>query len=195
MVDEEQEQAPAVAEQEPQDAVDPAATSAGARWRAFAERQIRTVRVLILTCIVFGVAAAAFAWTTIRVHDRQITSENRERDVARVLAAPDTRSAKQPARGGGTVTAYYSPMLSQAVVVVRSLPRLTGGHTYAFWYLDGSGTARRVGASRFDKPRNDLMLASVPASVPTSAQLEVTVESSGDAKNPTTAPLAVLPLG
>lgn len=166
-----------------------------ARWRAFAERQMRAVRVLILTCVVFGLAAAAFAWTTIRVHDRQVSAENQGRDVAHVLAAPDTRSAKQPSTGGGTVTVYYSPMLGQAVVVERSLPRLADGRTYAFWYLDGSGAARPIGSSRFDKPRNDLVVASVPGSVPTSAQVEVTVESSGDAKRPTTPALAVLPLG
>jgi hypothetical protein len=196
---EKQEQAvPDQATEPEQQVLDGTATSEAvpvARWRAFAERQMRAVRVLILTCIVFGLAAAAFAWTTIRVHDRQVTAENRERDVAHVLAAPDTRSATQPARGGGTVTAYYSPMLSRAVIVERSLPRLADGRSYAFWYLDGSGTTRPIGSSRFDKPRNDLVLASVPASVPTNAQLEVTVESSGDAKKPTTPPLAVLPLG
>jgi hypothetical protein len=162
-----------------------------ARWRAFAERQARAFHVLMLTCIVFGAAAAAFAWTTIRVHDRQAAAENKERDVAQVLAAADVQSARQPAVGGGIVTVHYSPALGRAVIVEHGMHTPTGDRTYAFWYLDGSGTFRSAGSSRFDHPRSDLVLLAVPATT----KLELTLESSGSADHPTTAPLAVLPLG
>lgn len=175
---------------EPLDAVEQAVTRA-ARWRAFAERQARAFHVLVLTCIIFGVAAAAFAWTTIRVHDREVTAENRGRDVAQVLAAADVRSARQPARGGGIVTVYYSLGLGRATIVEHGMHTPAEGHTYAFWYVDGSGATRPAGSSRFDHARNDLTLASVPGA----AQLEITLESSDTGDHPTTAPLAVLSLG
>lgn len=161
-----------------------------ARWRAFAERQNRAFHVLVLTCVIFGLAAAAFAWTTIRVHDRQATAENRERDVARVLAAADVRSVTR-STADGAVSAYYSPKLGRAVIVMRAPQPPAGDHTYEFWYVDAAGSARSAGTSRFDKPRNDLVLAAVPAG----AQLEVTVEPSGGSAHPTTPALAVLPLG
>jgi hypothetical protein len=183
-------EAAAVADQEPLEAVQVAVTRA-ARWRAFAERQERAFHVLVLTCVIFGVAAAAFAWTTLRVHDREASAENKERDVARVLSAADVRSAKQPVRGGGNLTAYYSPALGQATIVEYGMHTPTGGRTYSFWYVDASGTTRPAGSSRFDHPRNDLVLASVPAAT----QLEITLEPSAGSDHPTTPALATLSLG
>ncbi|GAA2063115.1 hypothetical protein GCM10009839_87970 [Catenulispora yoronensis] len=178
------------AEHEPLEAVEEAVTRA-ARWRAFAERQNRAYHVLWLTCIVFGAAAAAFAWTTIRVHDRQAAAENLGRDVAQVLSAADVQSVRQPAKGGGALTAYYSPTLHRAALVEHGMHTPAGGHTYAFWYRDASGAARSAGSSRFDHAHNDLVLL---PSVPAGTQLEVTLESSG-ADHPTTPALATLPLG
>ncbi|GAA1956309.1 anti-sigma factor [Catenulispora subtropica] len=189
MVEEEQQEQVSV-EQTPLKADGEAVTGA-ARWRAFAERQARAFHVLALTCIVFGAAAAAFAWTTIRVHDRQAAAENKERDVAQVLAAADVESAREQAVGGGIVTAHYSPALGRAVVVEHGMHTPTGGRTYVLWYLDGSGAFRSAGSSRFDHPVNDLVLVSVPATT----RLQITLESSGKAAHPTTPPLAVLPLG
>lgn len=184
--------AEAAAGQEPLEVVEEAVTRA-ARWRALADRQARAYHVLALTCIVFGAAAAAFAWTTLRVHGRQADAENLGRDVAQVLSAADVHTVRQPARGGSALwTAYYSPALGRAVLVEHGMHNPPSGHTYAFWYVDGSGkTVAAAGSSRFDHAVNDLVLLTQP--VPAGAQLQVTVESSG-AEHPTTAAVVTLPL-
>jgi hypothetical protein len=175
---------------EPLEVVEQAVTRA-ARWRALADKQARAYHVLALTCIVFGAAAAAFAWTTLRVHDRQADAENLSRDVAQVLSAADVHTARQSAKSGGTWTAYYSPALTRAALVEHGMHNPPSGQTYAFWYVDGSGKTQAAGSSRFDHAVNDLVLL---PSVPTGAQLAVTLEKSG-AEHPSTPVLVTLALG
>ncbi|NUR62753.1 MAG: anti-sigma factor [Catenulispora sp.] len=182
--------AEAAAEQEPLEAVELAVTRA-ARWRALADKQARAFHVLVLTCIVFGAATAAFAWTTIRVHDRQAAAENRGRDVAQVLSAADVHTVRQSAPSGGTFTAYYSAALGRAALVEHGMHNPPSGHTYAFWYVDSSGKTHAAGSSRFDHAVNDLVLL---GAVPAGAKVEVTLEKS-DAEQPTTAALVTLALG
>lgn len=154
-------------------------------------RERTTRRVLVLTCAVFGLVAGALAWTTVRVHDRQVAAEKREQAVAAVLTAPDMKTATASMPGGGTLTAYYSSTRGD-IVAAHGLPALADGRTYELWYLDGPGRpARPAGTSRFDAPRNVVVLAS--ASLPT-GQLAVTVEPSGGSPAPTTPILARVPL-
>ena len=161
--------------------------------RSSNERRRRAFRPLVLSCVIFGLAAAAFAWTTLRVHDRQVSAENRLRDVASILSEPDVKSATQPVRDGGTLTAYYSPTLGKSAVVAHGLAVPPSGHTYELWYVDGAGgTPRPAGMSRFDAPQNALLL---PSTTPLAARLELTVEPSGGSSHPTTPALATVPLG
>lgn len=182
--------AQAAAGHEPLEAVEEAVTRA-ARWRALADRQARAFHVLVLTCIVFGAATAAFAWTTIRVHDREADAENLGRDVAQVLSAADVHTVRQTAPSGGAFTAYYSASLSRAALVEYGMHNPPSGHTYAFWYVDGSGRAKAAGSSRFDHAVNDLALL---GAVPAGSKIEVTLEKSG-ADHPTTPALVTLALG
>ena len=183
--------AQAAAGHEPLEVVEEAVSRA-ARWRALADRQARAYHVLVLTCIVFGAAAAAFAWTTLRVHDRQAEAENLSRDVAQVLSAADSHTARRSAKGGGTWTAYYSPSLARAALVEHGMHNPPHDHTYSFWYVDASGKTTPAGSSRFDHAVNDLVLLRQP--VPAGAQLEVTMESTG-AERPTTPAIVTLALG
>ena len=64
--------------------------------RIVPDRKLRAVPVLLLSCIVFGLAAAAFAWTTLRVHDRQMSAEANEKSVAFLLERRDCRSPSRP---------------------------------------------------------------------------------------------------
>ena len=157
------------------------------------DRQRRAFRVLFLSCVVFGLAAAAFAWTTIRVHDRQVTAEKKTQTMAAILAAPDTRSATDHVRGGGKVTAYYSPALGKAAIVGHGLPVPANDHTYELWYVDDAGSARRpAGTSRFDAPQNTLVLASAS---PLGSHLELTMEPADGSSRPTSPTLLTLDLG
>ncbi|MBS2539731.1 anti-sigma factor [Catenulispora sp. NF23] len=160
--------------------------------RVTTERKLRAVPVLLLSCVVFGLAAAAFAWTTLRVHDRQMSAEANEKAVAFLLGTPGLQTAEQPAAGGGSVTAFYSPKLHRFAITGHDLPALSKGSTYEFWYLTGTGAAPKpAGDSRFDAPQNDMVVVSLPAGA---ASLEVSVEPSGGAHTLSGTPIAHLPL-
>ena len=157
------------------------------------DRKLRAVPVLVLSCIVFGLAAAAFAWTTLRVHDRQMSAEANEKAVAFLLGTPGLVTVEQPAAGGGSVTAFYSPKLHRFAITGHDLPALSSGRTYEFWYRTGAGAApKEAGTSRFDAPQNDMVVATIPAAA---SSLLVSVEPSGGAHTLSGTPIAELPLG
>jgi hypothetical protein len=157
------------------------------------DRKLRAVPVLLLSCIVFGLASAAFAWTTLRVHDRQMSAEANEKAVAFLLGTPGLETSEQPVSGGGSVTAFYSPKLHRFAITGHDLPTLSGGHTYEFWYRTGAGaTPKPAGNSRFDGPQNDVVVVSLPGGV---TAVEVTVEASGDAHTHSSPPIAELTFG
>ena len=157
------------------------------------DRKLRAVPVLLLSCVVFGLAAAAFAWTTLRVHDRQMSAEANEKAVAFLLGTPGLRTAEQPAAGGGSVTAFYSAKLHRFAITGHDLPALSSGRTYEFWYRTAPGSApREAGTSRFDAPQNDMVVVSLPSAA---ASLVVSVEPSGGAHTLSGTPIAELTLG
>jgi hypothetical protein len=171
-------------------AAEAAAPARVARIRAVRTRQ--AIAVLALSCAVFGLAAGAFAWTTVRTHDRLTAAEDREHALTAVLGAADVRASSSTATSGGTVTAYYSAALGKSVIVGQGLGPLPAGRTYELWYLDGPGRpARPAGTSRFDTPGSTLVLA---ANAGHPAGLAVTVEPSSGSTQPTTAPIATLAL-
>ena len=156
------------------------------------ERKLRAVPVLILSCVVFGLAAAAFAWTTLRVHDRQTSAEANEKAVAFLLGTPGLQTSEQAAAGGGSVTAFYSPKLHRFAITGHDLPALKAGRTYEFWYRAGAGQPpQEAGTSRFDAPQNDIVVVSIPAPA---ASLVVSVEPSSGAHTLSGTPIAELTL-
>jgi hypothetical protein len=161
--------------------------------RVTVDRKLRAVPVLLLSCIVFGLAAAAFAWTTLRVHDRQMSAEKNEKAVAFLLGTPGLVTAEQSAAGGGSVTAFYSAKLHRFAITGHDLPALSSGRTYEFWYRTGVGAApKEAGTSRFDAPQNDMVVVWLPAAA---ASLVVSVEPAGGAHTLTGTPIAELSLG
>lgn len=157
------------------------------------ERKLRAVPVLILSCVVFGLAAAAFAWTTLRVHDRQMSAEANEKAVAFLLGTPGLQTSEQPAAGGGSVTVFYSPKLHRFAITGHNLPALGSGRTYEFWYRSGAGApAKEAGTSRFDAPQNDMVVVWLPGAA---ASLVVSVEPSGGVQTLSGTPIAELTLG
>ena len=157
------------------------------------DRRLRAVPVLVLSCIVFGVAAAAFAWTTLRVHDRQMAAEKNEKAVAFLLGTPGLQTAEHAAAGGGSVSAFYSAKLHRFAITGHDLPALGSGHTYQFWYRPAAGLAPQpVGDSRFDTPQNDMVVVSIPGPA---VSVAVSVEPSGGAQTLSVTPIAELTFG
>jgi len=171
-----------------------------ARIRALRGRQ--TVAVLSLSCAIFGTAAAAFAWTTIRSHDRESRAEAsaeqsdaRLRAIGYLLQRPDVRvtSVSVGTSADATMSAYYSPGDSELLVAVSRLPFLPAGKTYELWYSDASGNVVRPAAvTRFDTA--DVVVLGWPAS-PDAARLLLTFEPAGGSVRPSGVPIGVVVLG
>ena len=152
-----------------------------ARIRALRRRH--TISVLALSCAVFALAAAAFAWTTTRSHDRADRAETQLRSVSQVLGAGDVRLAAAPA-----LTAYYSPTRTSILIAATGLPSAPHGHVYELWYTDGAVTSPLAHFTTLA----DVMTLTRPASGP--ATLVLTVEPITGSPQPTGQPVATLTL-
>jgi hypothetical protein len=163
-------------------------------------RTRHTIAVLALSCTIFATAAAAFAWTTVRAHDRAIRAEtratqaeSRDRPIAAVLGASDLRTTTTHVSADGTLTIYYSAALDSTVIAANGLDALPAQRTYELWYLDDAGAnhpPRPAGTSRFDPAGTGLILAR-SAGHPSS--IAITIEPSVGSSLPTTAPIATVP--
>ena len=126
--------------------------------------------------------------TTNQLHQSQASASA----VAAVLAAPDARVQAVTVAGGGTLTAVTSVRRQEAVVTSASLPALAGARVYQLWVLTSAGTARSagllaVGVSGTATPH-------LADGVTGGDKLAITVEPAGGTAQPTTTPVAVMPV-
>ncbi|MCS0634856.1 anti-sigma factor [Streptomyces sp. LP05-1] len=157
--------------------------------------QVRAARRLPRLALAACLAAAA-AFGGIAVWQHQVADRAEERadrsvaeaaELARVLAAPDARTASGELKDGARATVVVSRSRNQAVFVASGLPELPSGKTYQLWFADG-GTMRPAGLVGADGAL--LMRGEVGAAT----GMGVTVEPAGGSDRPTSPPLAVMAL-
>ena len=158
-----------------------APASRTARIRALRRRH--TISVLALSCAVFALAAAAFAWTTTRSHDRADRAETQLRSVSRLLGAGDVHLATAPA-----LAAYYSPTQTSILIAASSLPAPPHGQVYELWYTNDATTSPLAHFTTLP----GVMTVTRPASGP--ATLLLTLEPTDGSPRPATPPIATLTL-
>lgn len=111
--------------------------------------------------------------------------------VAAVLAAPDARIQTISATVGGTVTAVTSARDHEGVITTAGMPALPGSRVYQLWVMSGSG-ARSAGLMRAG---GSVATAPVLASgVQPGDRLGITIEPAGGSSQPTSAPVALIPV-
>ncbi|WP_149182281.1 anti-sigma factor [Streptomyces sp. TRM49041] len=155
-------------------------------------RRTRAVpRLVLAACLA---AVTALGGVAVRQYQDARQAEHRAEqarrqadDMARVLAAPDARTATGTVDGGARATVVVSRAEDRAVFLASGLPELPSGRTYQLWFADGSamrpaGLVHDDGAVLMD------------GKVGRATGMGITVEPSGGSAQPTTTPLAVMEL-
>jgi anti-sigma-K factor RskA len=138
-------------------------------------------------------AAGAFLLVTQTSTNRQLQQAQASNSaIAAVLAAPDARIESAPVTVGGTVTAVMSVRDREAVVTTADIPSLPRTRVYQLWVMTASGAAKSAGL---------LTVASSGSTAPVLAsgvlpgdRLGITVEPAGGTAQPTTTPVAIMPV-
>lgn len=109
----------------------------------------------------------------------------------RVLQASDAVRVERALPGGGTITVVNSDHLGRAVVMARGLANPPAGKAYEVWLQDTRGNMRPAGLIHAGGDHTMVMAGDSSAAT----GVGVTVEPASGSQQPTTAPLALLPLG
>lgn len=107
-----------------------------------------------------------------------------------VLTHDDARSAATPVTGGGTASVVFSPELDSAVVTFDAVPTAPAGQTYQLWLIPEGGQPLSAGVlPTLPTDRSPLLIR-----LDSARTLALSVEPDGGSAQPTTAPIAAVPL-
>jgi hypothetical protein len=129
--------------------------------------------------------AAAVALGITQLSAQHQLDHARDTAIARVVTAPDARVEAARTSAGGNVTVVTSAALREAVVSTSGMASLPSSRVYQVWVMSPSG-ARSAGLMH-----GSSLLAS---SVRPGDRIGITVEPAGGTTQPTTTPVAVLPV-
>ena len=154
------------------------------------ERRVHPVRALRFPRRIAVLAAAASVAAAVALGITQLSAQHqldhaRDTAIARVVTAPDARVEAARTSAGGNVTVVTSAALREAVVSTSGMASLPSSRVYQVWVMSPSG-ARSAGLMH-----GSSLLAS---SVRPGDRIGITVEPAGGTTQPTTAPVAVLPV-
>ncbi|MEW2811511.1 anti-sigma factor [Streptomyces massasporeus] len=134
------------------------------------------------------VVASLFAVQANRTQDRLTAEQDRSRDIAHVLAAPDARASSGRDGRGRTIGVVASATEGSAVVTLGGYGTPAGGRVHQLWLMRPGAQPRSLGLFEGDTPL-------VATGLGTSAtSLAVTVEPGGGSPQPTTQPIVQLAL-
>ncbi|MEV5606294.1 anti-sigma factor [Streptomyces sp. NPDC052299] len=158
-----------------------------ARWSRFA----------LAACLA---AAAGFGgiavWQHQEARDAQRQADAarlRAEQVARVLAAPDAKTASGTLDDGAQGTVVVSRSEDRAVFLASGLPEAPSGKVYQLWFADG-GTMRPAGLMHASGPSSTTYTALLEGPVDGATGMGVTVEPAGGSARPTSDPVALMEL-
>ena len=154
------------------------------RRRVQPERALRFPRRIAVLAAAASVAAAVALGITQLSAQHQL-DHARDTAIARVVTAPDARVEAARTSAGGNVTVVTSAALREAVVSTSGMASLPSSRVYQVWVMSPSG-ARSAGLMH-----GSSLLAS---SVRPGDRIGITVEPAGGTTQPTTTPVAVLPV-
>lgn len=122
------------------------------------------------------------------VVERKDAQEVRDQNVAisQVIGAPDVAISDKTFDSGGTVKLYSSVSVDGAVIIAKGLPKPGAGKVYQVWLIDHSGPHSH---GTFETGGQMLMEGVADAD-----RIAVTVEPAGGSTQPTTPPVATIPV-
>ncbi|MFF7338443.1 anti-sigma factor domain-containing protein [Streptomyces sp. NPDC008163] len=158
-----------------------------ARWSRFA----------LAACLA---AAAGFGgiavWQHQEARDAQRQADAarlRAEELARVLAAPDAKTASGTLEDGAKGTVVVSRTEDRAVFLASGLTEAPSGKVYQLWFSDG-GTMRPAGLLRASGPSSTTYTTLLDGPVDGATGMGITVEPAGGSARPTSEPVALMEL-
>ncbi|MEU2063383.1 anti-sigma factor [Streptomyces sp. NPDC013455] len=134
------------------------------------------------------VVASLFAVQAHRTEDRLAAEQDRAREIAHVLAAPDARAASGEDARGRSIGVIASVSEREAVVTLSGYGTPAGGRVHQLWLMRPRAQPRSLGLLGGDTP---LVAKGLD---PSSTSLAVTVEPDGGSAHPTSQPIVQLTL-
>nr|WP_206314604.1 anti-sigma factor [Streptomyces coryli] len=179
-------------EQERPEPAAPARKPGPAAGPASAGRPAWGLRLAVAGAALALVAAALLGVQLTRVTGDLDAERTRAQAVEQVLGAPDATAATTTGDGGEVLGAVVSRDLGQAVVTVSGFPAPGPGRDYQLWAMADrpDGAVRSAGLLPDDADRSVLTRALGPQV----KYFAVTSEPAGGSRQPTTKPVAQLPL-
>ncbi|MFD7293551.1 anti-sigma factor domain-containing protein [Streptomyces sp. NPDC059897] len=142
-------------------------------------------------------AAAALGGTAVWQHQRAEDAQEQARQadqandrIAAVLAAPDARTGSAELGDGASGTVVVSKSQDRAVFIASGMAHPPRGKVYQLWY-DDDGTMRSAGLMNTDRSDQAVLLS---GAVDGASGMGITVEPAGGSEQPTTDPVALMPL-
>lgn len=142
-------------------------------------------RQFLLAAAAAGIlgAGGVAAWVV------QRTTQNRDELLA-ILAEPDSVTNKANVAGGGQITVVSSRRKDAAVVILEGVPAAPADKTHQLWLIKGKQASPEDTVSVAEKPKQVLL----EGGVATADTVGLTIEPSGGSEQPTTEPIAGVPL-
>ncbi|WP_405460820.1 anti-sigma factor [Streptomyces sp. NBC_00101] len=152
----------------------------------------RWSRYALAACLAAAAALGGVAvWQNQLARDARQEADHAQRQnelLARVLAAPDAKTAAGGPVAGARGTVVVSASVDRAVFLASGMARPPRGKVYELWFDDG-GTMRPAGLMDPDAATASVLL---DGPVGGASGMGITVEPAGGSARPTSAPLALM---
>ncbi|MER5850869.1 anti-sigma factor [Streptomyces sp. NPDC002012] len=157
-------------------------TGLGGRWPRYA----------LAACLAAAVGFGGIAvWQYRAAQDARQearAAQQRNEQLARVLAAPDARASSGTMKGGAKGTVVVSQSENRAVFMTSGMRQPPGGKVYQLWF-DDHGTMRSAGLMNTPAASGAVLL---DGPVDGASGIGITVEPAGGSAQPTSAPLTLM---
>lgn len=140
-------------------------------------------RIAMAAALLVGVAGVGGYFV-----ERKDAEVERDRNTAisEVIGAPDVETVAKTFDAGGSVKLYSSASADTAVIIARGLPKPSDGKVYQVWLVDQTGPHSH---GTFETGGQMVM-----EGVSEADRIAVTVEPKGGSAQPTTPPVATIPI-
>lgn len=164
-------------------------------WR---KRARALPRLTLAACLAAAALGGVAVWQYDTARDAEERSaqaerraEQRSREVARVLTAPDARTVTAKGLpGGGSGTVVMSQSRNEAAFVASGMASPPDGKVYQLWFDDG-GTMRSAGLMEGSGESAAVLMK---GKVDGASGMGITVEPAGGSTQPTSDPVALMKL-
>jgi anti-sigma-K factor RskA len=150
------------------------------------------MRVSAAAAAVLAVAAIVLGLDASTMQRTLTAAQRQETAIANVVGARDAISLTAHVRSGGMATVVMSHRARMLVFVANGLTKLPASKAYELWLMGPAGDRP---AGMLPPPQRGMTGPMVVGRLADGEQLGLTVEPSAGSRNPTSAPIVMVPLG